>query len=171
MAKNNKKAQVKLNPPQMVYHARLQALFATDPEVTVSEFDHELNQIVITVSEIEKFIMLSKLIGGVHPAGNMRWTVKVVLADRYTEKCSENPIEQLFRGNKNYDRVIRMPGSLTDLDVAVFKPALVQVAEDDAFNPDGGIVTYTYEQLVCEIFGEVLPQTKYTTSAIKVNKK
>ncbi len=171
MAKNNKKSQVKLNPPNIVYHARLQALFATDPEVDVSELDTELNQITITVREVNKCLMLGKLIGGMHDFGGIPCVIKVVIADRYTDVSTANPIEQLFRGNKNFDRVIRMEGALADMDVAVFKPALVQVPEDDAFNPDGGIVTYTYEQLVEKIFGEVIPQAKFTTAAIKVCKK
>ena len=175
MAKKVKKIKaekaVKLNPPQMVGHAELQAFFASDPEVTVGPLDHDLQQVVVTVKELEKFQMLNKLIGGVHADGNMRWTVKVVLADGYNEVCSAGAPEQTFRGNKNYDRTIHMPGALSDLDVIIFKPVIVQVPVDDAFNPDGGIVTYTYEQLAAKIFAEKFLQAKFTTSALKSNKK
>lgn len=171
MAKKDKKAKVELNPPHILYHARLQALFATDPDVEVSEFDTELDQITITVREVNKCLMIGKLIGGIHNFGGLICSVKVVIADRHVEVDAPNPIDQLFHGNKNYERVIRMEGAMSDMDVVIFKPALVQVAEDNAFNPDGGITTYTYEQLAREIFGETLPQVTFTTAAIKPSKK
>lgn len=166
MAKKDEK-KLKANPPDMDYCEYCRVLFASDPEVEVSDMDLDIREFTITVSELNKFLLISKLLNGLHVEGNMRWSVKVQLAENY--KVVDKPLkpaEIVFRGNANFDRVIRIEGAMMDIDVVVFKPVIVQPHVDDWSNPDGGIVSYTYQQLANLVFKD-FPQATFTTSALE----
>lgn len=96
----------------------------------------------------------------------MHWVVKVSLAEKYKVDDSEkNPAAIVFRGNKNFVRVIRIKGALTDIDDVVFKPVIVQAHVDNWANPYGGLSTLTYEELACKVFRK-FPQTQFTSAPI-----
>lgn len=171
--------KLKMVAAKYLFHKMVKEFFKDDPEVQVSEyykndekFGYPVNCFTITVKELYRETYINKMIGGLHPELDEPVFVHVVVSDDFYVKEPEG--EQgparvwntILRGHKQLDKIIELTSDLGQkLAVVCWKPALVQIPCDSAFNPDG-LMTYTYEQLAGRVFFTAR-EAAFTTSKIQ----
>lgn len=134
--------KVGLGTPWACYVARLEALFAQDPDVRV-DYDGG-TEVTVRVDGTDKAEALTALLPGRKEYGNVVLDIHVVPANR--EMAEEDMYIRAFAGNPAFVDVETGYGPAHDVSYALFDPRAVQVQEDD-ISEFKGFTTLTYAQL------------------------
>ena len=135
--------QLVLGTPWSLYAQRVKSLFGPDPDVTV-EYQDDARFLLLRVKGSAKAAAISALLPSEMDYGSviLRIEVTQVFGDPGEDR---KLFDDAFGGNPVFSGTA-MGGIVGDIPYALFKPAVVQLHEDDVSKYEG-LVTMTYEEL------------------------
>ena len=144
-----KKPEVNLASPWVEHFAKIEAMFAEDPDVT-TVFDNENCKCKILVHGHDKADAIAALMPEEVVFGNVTMTIEVV-PDNTLSSDPAAIIEKAFAGNPAFKRIIKDEFCGFKMIYAVFKMVVVQYKNDDIGDPFKRKATL-YENLARDVF-------------------
>ena len=133
--------KTKIEAPWYRYRKMVNALFADDPEIIVSEIyepDGEINYAFdIEVNNHEKYVALNRLLPGVKTYGNV--CLGIILYDVENE---DNDTAEMFKAAFQGNPILEDIKTIIDIagakqNYVVFKPEVIQFFDDDTSDING----------------------------------
>lgn len=145
-------SNLKLSAPWVVYYREIEALFGTDPEITIT-IDEENYSVKLYVNNDEKAEALDKLLPTERTYGNVTVRTAVIPSNPLLEKKT-SLFQTAFEGNPVFAFTKTNEGVFTiPLSYVVFKNRVVQFFADNLQDVNGNISTL-YETIAKDVFGE-----------------
>ena len=120
---------VKLSPPWYTFYHKINAMFGSDPEITI-KFDEDAMTLKLFVDNQAKADALASVLPIEKDFGNVKLNIEVIPSDKV------NSVKQLyktiFRDNPVFSQVIEVADpSIPQASYVVFNPLIVQFYNDN----------------------------------------
>ena len=120
---------VKLSPPWYTFYHKINAMFGSDPEITI-KFDEDTMILKLFVDNQAKADALTKVLPTEKDFGNVKLNIEVIPSDKV------NSVKQLYKtifsDNPVFNQVIEVTDpSMPQASYVVFNPLIVQFYNDN----------------------------------------
>lgn len=148
-------AVLKLAPPWETFYRELNALFGSDPDISVI-FDEDEPEIKLYVSDPTKADALAELLPSEKEFGNVVLKIVVIAPNGYQSKnVKSDLLLTAFNGNPALSYVKTVSGILSnDITYVVFQNEVVQYF-NDSLSDVHGLCSTLYQDIAGHVLGEI----------------